>query len=97
MYPTISGMKTLEKLNLEATRVTGAGLEALPRGRLLELNLRKTRVRSLRGLSGFSSAGLEHLKGLKKLKDLYLTDLKISKEAVEKLKKAIPGLSVAGP
>ena len=70
-------------------RVGDVGIGYLRRLTNLEsLNLYGTRT---------TDRGLEHLRALKKLKDLYLTDLKLSAGAVEALKKALPGVAVAGP
>ena len=69
--------------------MTDAGLAHLaPLTRIESVNLYGT---------GVTDAGLKHLYGMKKMRDLYLTDLKRSESAIAALKKALPRVTVAGP
>ena len=82
----LAGLPALEELGLEGKIFTDQSLIHLSRaGRLKSLNLRSE-------VSEISDRGLEHLEGLKDLRRLHLQKAKISKEARERLLKAIPKL-----
>jgi hypothetical protein len=48
----------------------------------------------LNGEISMTDAGLEHLKGLKRLRDLSLADASVSVAAVEDLRRALPGCEI---
>lgn len=76
----------LEQLYLAKCDVGDAGLAHVAGlSRLRALNLYGTQI---------TTAGLEHLMGLEELRLLMITDLKLSSAAVEKLKQALPHLTV---
>ena len=79
----------LKGIYLAKCAVTDAGLAHLAKlTRIESVNLYGTSV---------TDAGLKHLYGMKKMRDLYLTDLKLSESAIDKLKAALPRVTVAGP
>jgi Leucine Rich repeat len=73
----------LKSLNLSGTAVTGAGLGHFKK--LRQLNLRGTRI---------TDGGLQHLEGLTDLRELNLTDTRVSDAAVERLRNALPLVTV---
>ena len=76
----------LQKLNLQGTRVTDAGLAHLARMPRLEfLDLRDTQV---------TDAGLAHLSALERLRSLRLGQTKVTTSGIEALQKALPHLEV---
>jgi Leucine-rich repeat (LRR) protein len=82
----LKGQTGLEGLYLARCNIGDAGLAHIKGLKHLRaLNLYGTKI---------TSAGIAHLMGLKQLKALYITDLKLSTAAVEKLKKALPNLTV---
>jgi hypothetical protein len=86
MLASLKDLTALIRLHLEKTKVTDKGLVHLKGLVNLEyLNLYGTAV---------GDAGLAHLEGMKKLKSLYLWETKVTDPGVEKLKKALPQLTV---
>ena len=85
-WPTWPAIATLERLHLEKTKITDAGLAHLKDlGNLEYLNLYGTAV---------TDAGLEHLKGLKNLKKLYVWQSQVTDAGIAKLKEALPDVTV---
>ncbi len=82
----IGQLKNLNKLHLEYTSLSDAGLSQLKYLPYLEyLNLIGTKV---------TDAGLQSLAGLKSLKNVYVWKSAVTKEGIAKLKKVRPDLTV---
>ena len=79
-------LKSLEKLHLERTKVTYAGLEHLK-------GLENLKYLNLYG-TGVTDAGIDHLTGLKNLERLYVWETKVTEAGIEKLKQALPNIEV---
>ena len=78
----LKGLANLEDLDLNATRVTGAGLVGLSGlTNLKRLDLSRTEV---------TDAGLVHLKGLKNLRRLNLNLTPVTDAAAQRLQEALP-------
>jgi len=106
----LTQLPTLKQLHLSSSLITDAGMVHLAKlGGLETLDLAKCDIgdAGLSHISGLehlqslnlygtktTTAGIEHLMGLTRLKTLYITDLKLSAAAVDRLKQAIPGLTV---
>jgi Leucine-rich repeat (LRR) protein len=83
----VAGLKSLQSLDLGATKVTDAGLKELAELRSLHtLSLSNTQV---------TDAGLKELAGLKNLQTLFLQGTKATDAAVSELRKALPALVIA--
>jgi Leucine rich repeat len=84
----LAGLKQIEYLDLTDATISDTGLQYLA-------GYHKLRVLILCG-TAISDAGLDELTLLKKLQHLDLYPTNVSEKKVNKLKKAIPGLSVRG-
>jgi hypothetical protein len=76
----------LQTLWLTKTGVTDAGLADLQ-------PLRQLRVLGL-ARTGITDAGLKHLASIKSLREIWIYPTKVSEEAVDELKVALPGVRV---
>ena len=77
----------LQELYLARCAVTDAGLQHIAGlTRLRALNLYGTQM---------TTAGVEHLMKLSALRSLLITDVKLDPAAVDRLKSALPGLTVS--
>lgn len=84
----VAKLKNLQKLHLEQTNVTDAGLKNLKVLANLEyLNLYGTAI---------TDAGLTELVGLKNLKTVYLWQTNVTEQGLANLKKAMPSLEIVG-
>jgi hypothetical protein len=82
----VSKLPQLEELYLAKCAITDSGLSHIAGlSRLRAVNIYGTQI---------TTAGLEHLIGLKDLRHLLITDLKLKPAAVDKLKAALPRLTV---
>jgi WD40 repeat protein/Leucine-rich repeat (LRR) protein len=82
----LAGLTSLTALSLNGTKVTGAGVAHLKGLAALEwLDLSGTKT---------GDSALEHLAGLKKLNTIFLLETSVTREAVAKLRKALPEATI---